>query len=144
MFIFLSWMVFSLFIFYIPMIYFLNLLKKNLHFKGYSPSIVIIKYWLYSLSCVRHPWAYLIPNSLYFLFSHLYIAPPPLPTGNHCEKTLHICVSFFCIIFTSLVYFFRFHTCDIIQCLSFSDLLRLPWCSLSPSCCCKWQHFSCF
>ena len=53
--------------------------------KGYTPFIVIIKYWLYS-HVTQYPLAaYFIPNGLYLLLPYPYIALPPfpLPTGNH-------------------------------------------------------------
>lgn len=36
------------------------------NFKGYFPFTVIIKYWLHSLCCTLHSWAYLISSSLDF------------------------------------------------------------------------------
>ena len=63
---------------------------RELHFfntilKGCFPWTVITKYWLYSLCCTIHPWAYLTPNSLYLpLLPPAPLLPPPTPaTGNH-------------------------------------------------------------
>ena len=44
-------------------------------FKGCFPFIVITKYWLSSSCCTTHPWACLIPSSLYLPFPCL-IRPP--------------------------------------------------------------------
>ena len=58
-------------------------------FKGFTPFIVIIKYWLYFLY-YKHKDTFIliacfIRNSLYLIISYHYIAPPPspLPFGNH-------------------------------------------------------------
>ena len=48
------------------------------NFKGYTPLIVIIKYWLYSLCCKYILVAYFIHNSWYLLISHPYVALCPL------------------------------------------------------------------
>ena len=67
-----------------------------------------------------------ICNSLYLSIPYSYFAPTlfPLPTGNH-YLVLCICVCFFFVIITYLLYFSDSIYNDIIQCLSFSlaDLL---------------------
>ena len=89
-------------------------------FKGYFPFTVITKYWLYSLCCIIHPWAYLTPNSLYLPLPNPHGAPFPLPTGNDWF-VLYICESAsFCYI-CQFVVFFRFH----MQVMSYSILTRI-------------------
>ena len=56
-------------------------------FKGYTPFMVIIKYWLYfpSYTVQYTTVAYFIPNSFYLLLPYPYVPSPPflLPSGNH-------------------------------------------------------------
>ena len=55
---------------------------KNFYtiFKGYFPFTVITNYWLYSPCCTVHPWAYLIPSSLYLPSPVFLFAQGNLPT----------------------------------------------------------------
>ena len=55
-------------------------------FKGYTPFMVMIKYWLYSPSyTIQYTTvAYFIPNSFHLLLPCPYVPSPPslLPSGN--------------------------------------------------------------
>ena len=46
------------------------------NFKGYTPYIVIIKYWLYSLCCTICPYILFIHNSLYLLIPTYLLSLP--------------------------------------------------------------------
>ena len=46
------------------------------NFKGYTPCIVIVKYWLYSLCCTICPYILFIHNSLYLLISTYLLSLP--------------------------------------------------------------------
>ena len=53
---------------------------------------------------------------------------------------------YFCFVnnFSCIIFFFRFHICDITLYLSLSDLLHLVWSSLVHPCCGKWHYFILF
>ena len=77
------------------------------NFKGYTPLILIINYWLY------FPW-YIIYLVARFILNSLYLWTPcpiwPLPTSLSplvTTSSLHLWVCCFFVIFSSL--FFRFH-----------------------------------
>ena len=117
---------------------------KNFYtiFKGYSPFIVITKYWLCSPCCTTHPWAYLTLSSLYLPLPYPYI--PPTPQALVCSLYLWVC--FFFVIFISLLYFLDstykwYHTVFV-----FLYLTYFTWqntLQVHP-CCCKWQSFISF
>ena len=76
-------------------------------FKDYTPFIVIIKYWLYSLCCRVYPYSlFILRSSLYLLIP--YLAPPP-------SLSPLVTTSLFCfyesvsVLLYSLVLLFRFH-----------------------------------
>jgi len=50
-------------------------------FKGYFQFIIIIKYWLHSLCCTIHPWAYLTLKSFCLPLPLPYTVP--LHNGKH-------------------------------------------------------------
>lgn len=63
--------------FFKSIFYFIQLLKVILHLQ------LLQNNRLYAPCCTVHPWVYLIPSSLHLPFSHPYVAPSSLPTGNH-------------------------------------------------------------
>ena len=98
---------------------FLNVI---LHYSYYK--ILAVFPMLYNISLQL---TYFVHSSLYLLTPCPYLAPPcfPLPSGN-LQFVLYIYEScFFFVIFTSLFYFLDPHVSDIIQYLSFPDLLHI-------------------
>ena len=65
--------------------------KEFIVFKGFTPCIAIIKYWLYSLCCTIYPGSLLYP----WLFGHLsrlpLVAPPP------CSSSPLVTANSFCL-----------------------------------------------
>ena len=87
--------------------YMLQVYNTVVHnFNGYTPFMVIIKYWLYSYVIKYILIAYFIHNSLNVIL-HPYVAPPlfPLLTGSH-YFVLSICGSAFFLVCSLVCYNF--------------------------------------
>ena len=58
------------------------------HFKGYTPFIVIIKYWLYSLYCTIYPYSLfcLIAKLCLILFDPMDFSTPGLPVPHYLPE----------------------------------------------------------
>ena len=84
-------------------------------FKGYTSFTVITEYWLYSPCCRIHPCS--------------------------LSYTLYLCICFFFVMFTGLLYFLD-STCKLSYniCLSLTYFTQHNALQVHP-CCCKWQDF---
>ena len=98
----------------------------NSQFLSYTPFIVILKYWVYSLYCAIY--------SCGFLYTKYFKSLSPLPFYFSLPSFLHplvtpsffsISESFSSVIFTSLSWFLDSHLSDVIQYFLLSDLFHL-------------------